>query len=100
MDTTLDNASIPEALRNVLSPSARNLPVNLEIDARGLRCPLPLLKAKQGLRTLGDQDLLRVVTSDAGSLRDFVAFAQLSGQLIQHFDQEQGDYYFVVRKQV
>ena len=58
------------------------VPVALELDARGLTCPLPLLKAKQALRNLTAGDILRVLATDAGSLRDFGSYAQLSGQTL------------------
>lgn len=54
-------------------------PVTRELDASGLRCPLPLLKAKQALRDLAPGELLRVLATDAGSVRDFQAFAAISG---------------------
>ena len=49
------------------------------VDARGLACPLPLLKAKQGLRHLVLGEVLEVLATDAGSWRDFHAFAQQAG---------------------
>ena len=54
-------------------------PVTCELDASGLRCPLPLLKAKQALRELVPGDLLRVLATDAGSVRDFQGFGRISG---------------------
>ena len=55
-------------------------PVARELDTRGLRCPLPLLKAKQALRDMVSGQVLRVLATDAGSVRDFQSYAQLSGQ--------------------
>ncbi len=55
------------------------LPVEAELDAKGLVCPLPLLKAKQALRKLPPGALLRVLATDAGSVRDFQAYANISG---------------------
>jgi len=55
-------------------------PVTRELDARGMRCPLPLLKAKQALRDMAAGQVLRVLATDAGSVRDFQSYAQLSGQ--------------------
>ncbi|HSC68544.1 MAG TPA: sulfurtransferase TusA family protein [Cellvibrio sp.] len=64
-------------------------PVSSELDTRGLRCPLPLLKAKQALRDLPTGDVLRVLATDAGSVRDFQAYAQLSGQqLLAHAERD------------
>ncbi len=50
-----------------------------ELDTRGLNCPLPILKAKKSLADMVSGELLRVVATDAGSLRDFQAFARQTG---------------------
>ncbi len=50
-----------------------------EIDTRGLNCPLPILKAKKALSDMVSGELLRVVSTDPGSMRDFQAFARQSG---------------------
>jgi len=50
-----------------------------EVDARGLNCPLPILKAKKALAELHSGQLLRVLSTDPGSLRDFQAFARQTG---------------------
>ena len=50
-----------------------------EVDARGLNCPLPILKAKKALAELQSGQLLRVLSTDAGSLADFEAFARQTG---------------------
>jgi len=61
------------------------LPVDADLDARGLLCPLPLLKAKQALRNLKPGQVLRVLATDAGSVRDFHAYASISGiELCDH----------------
>jgi TusA-related sulfurtransferase len=53
--------------------------VNKEIDTRGLNCPLPILKAKKALNEMGSGELLKVLATDAGSVRDFQAFARQTG---------------------
>lgn len=50
--------------------------IDKEVDARGLNCPLPILKAKKALADMLAGQLLRVVCTDAGSIRDFQAFAK------------------------
>jgi tRNA 2-thiouridine synthesizing protein A len=50
-----------------------------EIDTRGLNCPLPILKAKKALTDMQSGQLLKVVSTDAGSVRDFQAFAKQTG---------------------
>ncbi len=53
--------------------------VNKEVDASGLNCPLPILKAKKALADMVSGELLRVVSTDPGSMRDFQAFARQTG---------------------
>lgn len=50
-----------------------------EVDARGLNCPLPILKAKKALAELQSGDVLKVLATDPGSMRDFQAFARQTG---------------------
>ena len=50
-----------------------------EVDARGLNCPLPILKAKKALAEMVAGEMLRVVSTDPGSMRDFQAFARQTG---------------------
>ncbi len=53
--------------------------VHKEVDTRGLNCPLPILKAKKALADMASGELLKVVATDMGSLRDFQAFAKQTG---------------------
>jgi len=53
--------------------------IDKEIDTRGLNCPLPILKAKKALADLHSGQLLKVISTDAGSVRDFQAFAKQTG---------------------
>ena len=53
--------------------------IHKEIDTRGLNCPLPILKAKKALSDMASGQLLKVVATDNGSLRDFQAFATQTG---------------------
>ena len=53
--------------------------IDKEVDARGLNCPLPILRAKKALAGMESGQLLKVVATDTGSLRDFEAFARQTG---------------------
>jgi tRNA 2-thiouridine synthesizing protein A len=53
--------------------------IDKEIDTRGLNCPLPILRAKKALTDLQSGQLLKVVATDPGSVRDFQAFARQTG---------------------
>jgi len=69
-----------------------------ELDASGLNCPLPLLKAKQSLNALKSGQLLKVICTDPGSVRDFEVFAKQSGhQLLESLENE-GVYSYWLRK--
>ena len=69
-----------------------------ELDARGLNCPLPILKAKKALAEMASGDLLRVISTDAGSVRDFQAFARQTGNELVEQDSTSGDYVHVLRR--
>ncbi len=69
-----------------------------ELDACGLSCPLPLLKAKLTLNNLASGELLRVMATDAGSQRDFRAFARLAGHVLEHETMQAGVYCYWIRK--
>jgi tRNA 2-thiouridine synthesizing protein A len=53
--------------------------IHKELDTRGLNCPLPILKAKKALADMVSGEVLRVVSTDPGSTRDFQAFARQTG---------------------
>jgi tRNA 2-thiouridine synthesizing protein A len=53
--------------------------IHKEIDARGLTCPLPILRAKKALSDMQSGEVLKVVATDPGSVRDFQAFARQTG---------------------
>ena len=72
--------------------------VDKELDARGLNCPLPILKAKKALTELQSGQTLRVVSTDAGSLRDFQAFAKQTGNELLEQDTVGDDFIHVMRR--
>jgi tRNA 2-thiouridine synthesizing protein A len=64
-----------------------------ELDTRGLNCPLPILKAKKALADMVSGEVLKVVATDPGSVRDFQAFARQTGNEL--VEQSSGDTEFV-----
>jgi len=56
--------------------------IDLEVDARHLQCPLPILRAKKALVQLASGQVLKVLTTDAASVRDFAAFAAQTGHTL------------------
>lgn len=69
-----------------------------EVDASGLNCPLPLLKAKLELNRLYSGAVLKVISTDAGSQRDFRSFARLAGHALLHEEAHAGVYTYWLRK--
>ncbi len=69
-----------------------------ELDARGLNCPLPILKAKKALADMASGDLLRVVATDPGSMRDFQAFARQTGNELVEQARHGDEFVHVLRR--
>lgn len=67
--------------------SAQAMIADLELDARGLNCPLPILKSKKALAGMASGQVLKVICTDAGSVRDFQAFARQTGNELLQQDQ-------------
>jgi len=72
--------------------------IDKEVDARGMNCPLPILKAKKALSEMESGQLLKVVATDAGSLRDFQAFARQSGNELVEQQTAGIEYVHVLRR--
>ena len=72
--------------------------IDKELDTRGLNCPLPILKAKKALAEMTSGQLLKVVSTDAGSTRDFMAFARQTGNDLVDQVAEGNDYIHVLRR--
>lgn len=69
-----------------------------KLDACGLRCPMPLLKAKRALNGLAGGERLRVVATDPGSVRDFKVFAAQSGHKLLESREKNGRYHYLLEK--
>ncbi len=72
--------------------------IDKEIDTRGLNCPLPILKAKKALSDMQSGQTLRVVATDAGSVRDFQAFAKQTGNELVEQQTHGKDFIHVMRR--
>jgi tRNA 2-thiouridine synthesizing protein A len=71
----------------------------IQLDARQLRCPMPLLKLKQTLHRMEQGQEVDVLTTDPGSVRDFQAFLKQSGHELLEMQEQEAAYFFRVRKQ-
>ncbi len=69
-----------------------------ELDARGLNCPLPILRAKKALNGLAAGKVLKVMATDPGAVKDFQAFAKQTGNTLLSSDETGGEYVFLLRK--
>ena len=65
-----------------------------ELDASGLNCPLPILRAKKSLASMDSGQILRVVATDPGAVKDFEAFSKQTGNPLLESSEEGGKFYF------
>lgn len=72
--------------------------IDKELDTRGLNCPLPILKAKKALAEMLSGQLLRVLSTDAGSTRDFQAFAKQTGNELVEQQVQGADFVHVLKR--
>ncbi len=72
--------------------------VDKELDARGLNCPLPILKTKKSLADMASGQVLKVVSTDCGSVKDMQAFSNQTGNELLSSTEENGEYIFLMKK--
>ena len=71
---------------------------NKQLDVKGLNCPLPILRAKKALADMTSGELLRVVATDPGSVKDFAAFCKQTGNALLSSDDNGKEFSFVISK--
>lgn len=71
---------------------------NKELDARGLNCPLPILRTKKALAELNSGEVLKVVATDPGAVKDFEAFAKQTGNELLEHSEAGGEFIFFIKK--
>jgi tRNA 2-thiouridine synthesizing protein A len=69
-----------------------------ELDARGLNCPLPILKAKKALTDMASGQVLRIISTDPGSVRDFEAFSKQTGNSLLSQSGTASEFTFFLKK--
>ncbi len=72
--------------------------VDKELDARGLNCPLPILKTKKSLVDMASGQVLKVVSTDCGSVKDMQAFSNQTGNELLSSTEANGEYTFMIKK--
>jgi len=71
---------------------------NEELDASGLNCPLPIIRAKKALNKLESGQILRIISTDPGSVKDFEAFAKQTGNELLESETEGSSFIFRLKK--
>lgn len=71
--------------------------IKAKVDASGLSCPLPILKASQAIKTVAAGELIEVISTDKGSVKDFAAWATATGHALVESDVVDGKYRYVLR---
>jgi len=69
-----------------------------ELDASGLNCPLPILRAKKAITSLSADQVLRIIATDPGSVKDFEAFCKQTGNELLESGEEGGKFVFLIKK--
>jgi tRNA 2-thiouridine synthesizing protein A len=72
--------------------------VHKEVDARGLNCPLPILRTKKALNDMASGEVLRIVATDPASLRDFQAFSRQTGNALIDQSESDGTFTYLLRR--
>ena len=71
---------------------------DLEVDARNLNCPLPILRCKKGLSEVSAGETLKILATDPGSVKDFQAFCKQTGHVLLQQDEENKVFTFYIKK--
>ena len=69
-----------------------------QVDARGLNCPMPIVKTAQAIKAIASGDTLEVLATDAGSVKDFAAWAKATGNALVDSSSDGQVYRFVIRR--
>jgi tRNA 2-thiouridine synthesizing protein A len=68
------------------------------LDTRGLKCPLPVLRARKAIQSVAPGEMLRVLATDPAAVRDFQAFCEATGHELVGHTQQAGEFTFLLRK--
>jgi tRNA 2-thiouridine synthesizing protein A len=72
--------------------------IDKELDARGLNCPLPILRTKKALTDMGSGQVLRILATDPGSVKDFQAFSRQTGNALLSSEMANDEFVFLLQK--
>ncbi len=71
---------------------------DIELDATGLNCPLPILRAKKSLASMDTGQVLHIIATDPGSVKDFEAFSKQTGNDLLESKEDSGKFFFLIKK--
>ena len=92
------DAAGPRGCPSIIATENRQVNFDKELDARGLSCPLPILKTKKALNDLASGQVLKVVATDPGSVKDMQAFSNQTGNPLLSQAEENKAYVFFLKK--
>jgi tRNA 2-thiouridine synthesizing protein A len=73
-------------------------PITATVDARNLSCPMPIVKTAQQMKSVASGELVEVLATDPGSLKDFTAWTRSTGNTLVEQTQENGVFHFIIRR--
>lgn len=72
--------------------------MTVELDAKGLTCPMPILQAKKAMKAMGGGEIIKIESTDAGSVNDFESFCRNGGHELLESNEDGGVYTFLIKK--
>lgn len=81
-----------------MTEETKNLTATRTLDASGLACPMPIVRARQAINEISSGEILEVISTDRGSLRDFPAWSEGTGNELLSVDDQGDRYVFFIRK--
>jgi tRNA 2-thiouridine synthesizing protein A len=82
----------------MVNPKEMKMNFDKEFNARGMSCPLPIVKTKKALLEMASGQVLKVISTDSGSVKDMAAFAEQTGNPLLSSEEDNGEYTFYVKK--
>ena len=90
--------SLPGQMLGILFQHSDNMHYDHEVDATGLKCPLPILRCKKGLNEIQSDQVLKIIATDPGSKKDFDAFCRQTGHELLSLEDNHGVITFFIKK--
>lgn len=72
--------------------------IKMELDCRGLKCPMPIIKTRKAIEELNSGEVLRMISTDPGSIKDIRAWAKRTGNKLLEENHQQGEFVFIIAK--